>query len=80
MQATAIELSMATRKRKTVTITIDPLVWDAVSSAALKQNTSASRWLESFVFDNLKNCGLLPNTVEKLGELRGGDRKSDGEE
>jgi hypothetical protein len=32
------------------------------------------------VFDNLRNCGLLPATAEKLGELRGGDRKSEGEE
>jgi len=62
------------RKRKTITISIDPVVWDAIQQAAQKQGISASRWLETFTFDNLKNVGLIPQDVEKLGEIRGGDR------
>jgi hypothetical protein len=64
------------RKRKTVTITVDPLVWDAIAKAAKNQNTSASRWFENFAFDSLQTMGLIESTAEKLGEVRGGDRKS----
>jgi len=64
------------RKRKTVTITIDPLVWDAIEKAAKNQGTSASRWFENFAFDSLKTMGLISPDEERLGEIRGGDRKS----
>ena len=66
-----------TRKRKTVTIRIDSLVWDAVEKAAKTQGISASRWMERFAFDNLKNVGLINSSENYLGETRGGDRKSD---
>lgn len=65
------------RKRKTVTIRIDPLVWDAVEKAAKSRGISASRWLEMFAFDNLQHVGLIGNGEEYIGETRGGDRKSD---
>ncbi len=69
-------LKLMTRKRKTVTIRIDSLVWDAVEQAAASQGISASRWLERFAFDSLKNVGLISSTENYLGETRGGDRKS----
>jgi predicted HicB family RNase H-like nuclease len=69
-------LELMTRKRKTVTIRIDSLVWDAIESAAASQGISASRWLERFTFDSLKNVGLISSTENYLGETRGGDRKS----
>jgi hypothetical protein len=65
------------RKRSTKTISIDPVVWDAISAEARKQGISASRWLENFAFDNLQKFGLIDKEVERLGEIRGGDRKSD---
>ena len=65
-----------TRKRKTITISIDPIVWDAIQGAAKSQGISASRWLENFAFDNLKKFGLIEQNIERLGEIRGGDRKS----
>lgn len=69
-------LEFMTRKRKTITISIDPIVWDAIQQAAFAQGISASRWLENFTFDNLKNVGLIDQNISKLGEIRGGDRKS----
>ncbi|NJL10985.1 MAG: hypothetical protein HC908_14710 [Calothrix sp. SM1_7_51] len=63
------------RKRQTKTISIDPVVWDAINSQAKKQGISASRWLENFAFDNLQKFGLIDKEVERLGEIRGGDRK-----
>lgn len=64
----------AERKRKTKTISIDPIVWDAIDKEARKQGISASRWLENFAFDNLQQFGLIDRAVERLGEIRGGDR------
>ncbi len=65
------------RKRQTKTISIDPVVWDAINSQAKKQGISASRWLENFAFDNLQKFGLIDKDVERLGEIRGGDRKTE---
>ncbi|MGI8500681.1 MAG: hypothetical protein ACR2LR_06020 [Hassallia sp.] len=56
--------------------TIDPIVCNTIQNAAKNQNTSASRWFESFAFDSLKTMGLIDSSQEKLGEVRGGDRKS----
>jgi hypothetical protein len=63
------------RKRHTKTISIDPVVWDAITEQAKKQGISASRWLENFAFDNLQQFGLIDKNIERLGEIRGGDRK-----
>lgn len=68
------------RKRKTKTISIDPIVWDAISAEAKRQGISSSRWLENFAFDNLQKFGLIDKDIERLGEIRGGDRKSNLEE
>jgi hypothetical protein len=65
------------RKRQTKTISIDPVVWDAINAQAKKQGISASRWLENFAFDNLQKFGLIDKEVERLGEIRGGDRKTE---
>jgi hypothetical protein len=67
------------RKRQTKTITIDPVVWDAITEQAKKQGISASRWLENFAFDNLQQFGLIEKSIERLGEIRGGDRKSESQ-
>jgi hypothetical protein len=67
---------MAKRKRKAVSYRIDDLVIDAVQKAANNQGISANRWLELYLFDSLKTMGLIPHEEEKLGENRGGDRKS----
>ncbi|MBW4597553.1 MAG: hypothetical protein KME46_32810 [Brasilonema angustatum HA4187-MV1] len=79
-----MELLLMVRKRKTITLRVDSLVWDAIESAAELQGISASRWLERFAFDNLKHVGLIPPNEKYLGETRGGDRRSenfkDGEE
>jgi hypothetical protein len=64
------------RKRLTKTISIDPIVWNAIDSQAKKQGISASRWLENFAFDNLQQFGFIDKNIERLGEIRGGDRKS----
>jgi hypothetical protein len=65
------------RKRHTKTISIDPVVWDAITEQAKKQGISASRWLENFAFDNLQQFGLIDKNIERLGEIRGGDRKTE---
>jgi hypothetical protein len=64
------------RKRKTKTISIDPIVWDAIDKEAKRQSISASRWLENFAFDNLQKFGLIDKDTERLGEIRGGDRSN----
>ncbi|MBN3923331.1 hypothetical protein [Nostoc sp. NMS4] len=64
------------RKRKTKTISIDPIVWDAIDKEAKRQGISASRWLENFAFDNLQKFGLIDKDTERLGEIRGGDRSN----
>jgi hypothetical protein len=70
-------IKMCARKRQTKTITIDPVVWDAINREAKKQGISASRWLENFTFDNFQKFGLIDKDVERLGEIRGGDRTKD---
>jgi uncharacterized protein YegJ (DUF2314 family) len=63
------------RKRQTKTISIDPIVWNAINKQAKLQGISASRWLENFTFDNLQKFGIIDKDAERLGEIRGGDRK-----
>jgi hypothetical protein len=70
-------LNLMTRKRKTVTLTLDTLVWETIEKAAKNQGISASRWIENFTFDSLKSMGLIDVNEERLGETRGGDRKSE---
>ncbi len=67
---------MAERKRKAVSYRIDDLVIEAIQKAADNQGISANRWLELYLFDSLKSMGLIPQDEQKLGENRGGDRKS----
>ncbi|MBP5977001.1 hypothetical protein HW132_30845 [Brasilonema sp. CT11] len=67
---------MVERKRKAVSYRIDDLVIEAVQKAADNQGISANRWLEIYLFDSLKTMGLIPQEEHKLGENRGGDRKS----
>lgn len=67
---------MLERKRKAVSYRIDDLVIEAVQKAAHNQGISANRWLELYLFDSLKTMGLISQKEEKLGENRGGDRKS----
>lgn len=67
---------MAERKRKAVSYRIDDLVIEAVQKAADNQGISANRWLELYLFDSLKTMGLISPNEEKVGENRGGDRKS----
>jgi hypothetical protein len=69
-------LDLMIRKRKNVTLSIDTLVWEAIDKAAKNQGISASRWIENFTFDSLKAMGLISANEERLGETRGGDRKS----
>lgn len=64
------------RKRKPVSYRIDEIVIEAVQKAADNQGISANRWLELYLFDSLKTMGLIPQDESKLGENRGGDRKS----
>ena len=64
------------RKRQTKSLTIDSVVWTAVQSQASRQGISVSRWVENFLFDSLQRTGLIDIEVLKLGEIRGGDRKS----
>jgi predicted HicB family RNase H-like nuclease len=68
---------MAERKRKAVSYRIDDLVIEAIQKAADNQGISANRWVELYLFDSLKNMGLIAQDEQKLGENRGGDRKSD---
>lgn len=74
MQAVCILME---RKRKTKTISVDPVVWDAVQTQANAQGISASRWLENFLFDNFQKFGMISPSIQKLGEIRGGDRSKD---
>ncbi len=69
-------LNLMTRKRKPVAYRIDELVIEAIQKAADNQGISANRWLELYLFDSLKSMGLIPQDETKLGENRGGDRKS----
>ena len=71
-----ILLDSMTRKRKPVAYRIDELVIEAIQKAADNQGISANRWLELYLFDSLKTMGLIPQDETKLGENRGGDRKS----
>ena len=64
------------RKRKTKSLTVDSAVWNAVQSQATRQGISISRWVENFLFDSLQRMGLIDIEVLKLGEIRGGDRRS----
>lgn len=41
----------------------------------MKQETSANRWVELYLFDSLKTMGLIPQNEQKLGNNRGGDGK-----
>lgn len=73
---TADTIVMAEKiSRITKTITIDPRVWEAVERKAYKINSSGSRWLENYLFENFQAMGEIAATERKLGELRGGDQK-----
>lgn len=65
-----------TRKRKAVSYRIDEEIITAIKKAAKNQGISDNRWLENFLFDSLQTMGLIDKELEKLGENRGGDRKS----
>jgi hypothetical protein len=68
---------MTERKRKAVSYRIDEIVIKAIQKAADNQGISANRWVELYLFDSLKTMGLIDQNEEKLGENRGGDRKSE---
>ena len=68
------------RKRKSKSISIDTLVWEAVEAQAEKQGIAVSRWLENHLFDDLQKFGIIPKDVRRLGERRGGDRTKSKQE
>ncbi len=69
-------LQIMGRKRDTRSITIDPRIWDVAQEESAKDGISVSRWLENYLFDSFRSAGLIPRDAKRLGEHRGGDRKS----
>ena len=64
------------RKRDTRSITIDPRLWEVAQEESAKDGISVSRWLENYLFDSFRSAGLISQNAKRLGEHRGGDRKS----
>ena len=62
------------RIRKTRTFRLDEIVIDGLNELAKRKNSSANRLLENTLFDLLIKEGVLPSTVEPLGETRGREK------
>ena len=62
------------RKRVKKSISIDPLVWQAIEIQAQNRSISPSRWIEDYLFENLQKVGVIGIKEHKLGENRGGKR------
>ena len=71
-------MSAEQRRRKKKTFTLDTEVLDAIAVAAENNNQTASRWLEEYLFKNLKAAGVISKEVEPLKEGRGGSREGAG--
>lgn len=65
------------RRRRAVSFRLDSLVIDTLKKIAKEENNSVNKWLETHLLNFLKEKGHLGPEVEPLGELRGGDMKSE---
>lgn len=65
------------RIRKTRSFRLDEIVIDGLNELAKRKNSSANRLLENTLFDLLIKEGILPATVEPLGETRGRESSKD---
>ncbi len=66
--------------RRRITVSVDTEILDLLSDKATALNTSISRITEIALIAYSKELGLLSDDYRPLGETRGGDRTSEGEE
>lgn len=64
------------RQRKNRTFKIDEIVIEGLNKFAKSKNMSANKTLETHLFDYLQKNGFIDESLELLGETRGGDQKS----
>ena len=70
----------AQRKRKSRSMRMDTVVWDALEEKVTEEGIGVSRFVELMLFDILQKEGFIPKNINKLGETRGGDRSKQTKE
>ncbi len=73
-------MTSAQMPRKRRTYTIDERLINALANMAAAKNASANRFLENILWEKATSEGFLSSSEKPLGETRGGDRTSEGNE